>query len=171
MARMTQQDCQFVLENDVAMLSSLARYLRHASRSLQPGDDNAHLRIGVALEEALLNAFYHGNLEVDSELREVDHKGFYDLARQRCDEEPYSQRRLHVQAQFTPTESIFTIRDEGPGFDPSILPDPADPENLERPCGRGVMLMRTFMDEVKFNDRGNEVTMIKRVDSRAANSA
>jgi anti-sigma regulatory factor (Ser/Thr protein kinase) len=60
------------------------------------------------------------------------------------------------------TEAKFVIRDEGPGFDPSTLPDPTDPENLLRPCGRGVMLMRTFMNEVTFNDRGNEVTLIWR---------
>jgi anti-sigma regulatory factor (Ser/Thr protein kinase) len=54
------------------------------------------------------------------------------------------------------------VRDEGPGFDPGGLPDPTDPANLERPCGRGLLLMKTFMDEVRYNDRGNEVTMRKR---------
>ncbi len=54
------------------------------------------------------------------------------------------------------------IRDEGSGFDRSELPDPTDPENLLKSSGRGVMLMQTFMDEVIFNDRGNEVTLIKR---------
>ena len=55
----------------------------------------------------------------------------------------------------------FVIRDEGRGFDPTHLPDPTTPENLERTCGRGILLMRTFMDEVEFNQRGNEVTLIK----------
>jgi anti-sigma regulatory factor (Ser/Thr protein kinase) len=54
------------------------------------------------------------------------------------------------------------MRDEGPGFDPKELPDPTDPENLLKLSGRGILLMRTFMDDVKFNDRGNEVTMVKR---------
>ena len=54
------------------------------------------------------------------------------------------------------------IRDEGPGFDPDGLPDPTDPENLTKASGRGVLLIRTFMDEVRFNDTGNEITMIKR---------
>ena len=55
----------------------------------------------------------------------------------------------------------FTVRDEGPGFDPSKLPDPTDPANLEKISGRGLLLMRTFMDEVRFNATGNEVTMVK----------
>jgi anti-sigma regulatory factor (Ser/Thr protein kinase) len=43
-----------------------------------------------------------------------------------------------------------------------VLPDPRDPENLVKPSGRGVLLIRTFMDEVAFNDKGNQITMIKR---------
>ena len=55
----------------------------------------------------------------------------------------------------------FVVRDEGPGFDPSQVPDPTDPEHLENLCGRGLLLMRSFMDEVTFNMKGNEVTLIK----------
>ena len=54
------------------------------------------------------------------------------------------------------------VRDEGNGFDPTILPDPTDPANLEKSSGRGILLMRTFMDEVVFNEVGNEVQMLKR---------
>jgi len=57
------------------------------------------------------------------------------------------------------------VRDEGPGFDPASLPDPTDPANLDRPCGRGMLLMRTFMDNVIYNDRGNEVTLFKERES------
>jgi anti-sigma regulatory factor (Ser/Thr protein kinase) len=56
----------------------------------------------------------------------------------------------------------FVIRDEGPGFDPRQLPDPTAPTNLEKPSGRGLLLMRTFMDEVVYNDAGNQVTLVKR---------
>jgi anti-sigma regulatory factor (Ser/Thr protein kinase) len=56
----------------------------------------------------------------------------------------------------------ITICDEGPGFDPSSLPDPTDPENIGKISGRGLLLIRTFMDDVKFNDSGNEITLFKR---------
>jgi anti-sigma regulatory factor (Ser/Thr protein kinase) len=57
----------------------------------------------------------------------------------------------------------FTIRDEGPGFNPAALPDTTDVTSLDQPRGRGVMLMRTFMDEVRYNPSGNSVTMMKRL--------
>ena len=59
-------------------------------------------------------------------------------------------------------EARFTIRDEGPGFDPAMLSNPTQAENLERCSGRGLLLMRMFMDEVTFNSIGNEVTLVKR---------
>ena len=71
-------------------------------------------------------------------------------------------RRIRVTAHITPEEMEISIRDEGSGFDPSKLPDPTDPENLDRPCGRGVMLMRAFMDDVRYNETGNEVTLVRK---------
>ena len=62
------------------------------------------------------------------------------------------------------TEATFVVRDEGPGFDVASLPDPTDPENLTKASGRGVILMRTLMDEVHYSTAGNTVTMIKRAE-------
>jgi anti-sigma regulatory factor (Ser/Thr protein kinase) len=67
-----------------------------------------------------------------------------------------------VITTLTPREAVFTIRDDGNGFDPSLLPDPRDPTNLERISGRGLLLIRTFMDKVEHNERGNEIRMTKR---------
>ena len=74
--------------------------------------------------------------------------------------------KITVEADLSPDQASFVIRDEGPGFDPGNVPDPTLQENLERECGRGLLLMRTFMDETRFNSRGNEVTMIKRHERR-----
>jgi anti-sigma regulatory factor (Ser/Thr protein kinase) len=60
----------------------------------------------------------------------------------------------------------FVVQDEGPGFDPSTLPDPTLPSNVGQTNGRGLFLIRTFMDEVTFNETGNVVTMIKHRVSR-----
>jgi len=162
MHRMTRHECDFHIENDLLLIPSIVNYLQEQMTRMRFGDETDRLRVGVALEEALLNAYYHGNLEVSSTLREQDHQAYYDLARRRLDEEPYRQRRIFISARLSPTEHIYVIRDEGFGFDPSTLPDPTDPANIESPCGRGLLLMQTFMDEVTFNAVGNEVTMTKR---------
>ena len=117
--------------------------------------------LGLLVNEALTNAYYHGNLEISSEVRERDAREYHDLALQRRQVAPYAERRIHVRLHLDRDQLSITIRDEGPGFDPESLPDPTAPGYLERPCGRGVLLMRAFMDFVSFNEAGNEVTLVK----------
>jgi serine/threonine-protein kinase RsbW len=92
--------------------------------------------IKLALEEALVNAIKHGN-QMDSD--------------------------KHVFISYTITPERFDIRitDEGPGFNPDEVPDPTAIENIERPCGRGLLLMRGFMTEVQYHGKGNTVSMSK----------
>ena len=123
------------------------------------------MRIGVALREAVVNAIYHGNLELTSQLREDDESAFDRLAEQRLAEGVFAGRRVHVTARETRNDVTYVIRDEGRGFDPTTLPDPTDPANLERSTGRGLLLIRTFMDEVHHNAVGNEITLVKRRDN------
>ena len=92
--------------------------------------------IHLAVEEALMNAIKHGN--------------------QRDPE-----KSVYVNCCLNATFLRMIIEDEGEGFDPEHVPDPTLEENLELPSGRGLMLMRTFMTEVRYNDRGNRVEMEK----------
>jgi CheY-like chemotaxis protein len=125
-------------------------------------DASERIRVGTALSEALTNAIDHGNLELDSELRETSDEAYFELGRRRASEPPYRDRRVHIATRLTPSEVTYVIQDEGPGFDHRNLPDPTDPENLTKLSGRGLLLIRTFMDDVRFNDLGNEITMVKR---------
>jgi len=97
--------------------------------------------VRLALEEALVNAMKHGN--------QADRK-----------------KLVHVTYRVTPGRFEVEIRDEGPGFDPADVPDPLDCENLERPCGRGLLLMRHYMTHVTFHPPGNRVSMSKIVPSK-----
>lgn len=161
MNRMTKTEVDFALENDVSLFPAIVNYLQSLVSRMRLCDDSDRTRLGVALEEALLNAYYHGNLEISSKLRETDYSAYYELAKQRRNQPPYCDRRIYIEARLTPSEATYIIRDEGAGFDPSGLPDPTDPSNLERPCGRGILLMKTFMDDVTFNHLGNQVTLVK----------
>ena len=159
---LTRTEAEFQLDNDPALIPALVGHVCENLRRLKCCPENERLRVTVALSEALLNAMYHGNLEVGSELREKDEKAYRQLLDERRRSAPYRDRRVHVHARESPTEATFVVRDEGPGFDPTSLPDPTDPANLERVSGRGLLLIRTFMDEVRHNDKGNEILMVKR---------
>lgn len=160
--RVVRSTTEYEVENDRELVLSLSSQMQQQFNAMKICSDTDGLRIGIALEEALLNAFYHGNLECSSKLRDDDCQAYTDLATRRCSESPYKDRRIHVTVSLSRDEAQWIIRDEGAGFDPSKLPDPTDPEYLERPHGRGLMLMRTFMSDVSYNDKGNEVRMSKR---------
>jgi serine/threonine-protein kinase RsbW len=93
----------------------------------------------VALDEAFVNAVKHGNK--------------FDAG-----------KNVRITAEVTNQEARFTIEDEGEGFDVTAIPDPLDPMNLFKPSGRGVLFIYNIMDEVKYNDRGNRLTMVKKCD-------
>lgn len=161
MGRLRSHSETFELDNRVEECMSLSRYLQSTLSRIWNLNLTERLRIGLALEEALLNALYHGNLEVSSSLKELPDNSFYDQAAERQNQLPYSSRRINVTSQMTTSETRFVICDGGSGFEVLKIPDPTDPQNITRPSGRGVMLMHAFMDEVHYNERGNQVTLVK----------
>lgn len=161
MEGLTQLDSHFILENDPTLIPPLVAYFQDHLARFQVCEPSSRVRVAVALEEAILNALFHGNLEVSSELRHTDGDAYHRLAEERRQQGPYCGRRITIDATVSRSKAVFVIRDEGPGFDPCQLPDPTDPANLDRPCGRGLLLIRTFMDEVTYNATGNEMTMVK----------
>ena len=159
--RTEQADFKFTLENELPLLAAVVTYMQQTMRAMGLFDEAERLRIGVALEEVLLNGMFHGNLELSSKLREDDKPTYHEIARTRAKELPYRDRRIFFGALLSPVGAQFTIRDEGSGFNPKELPDPTDPANLNRVSGRGLLLMYTFMDGVAFNESGNEVRLTK----------
>jgi serine/threonine-protein kinase RsbW len=92
--------------------------------------------VRLALEEALVNSVKHGHRNDPT-------------------------RRVSLRYKVVPDCALVEVEDEGPGFDPRQVPDPTDPDNLERPSGRGLLLMRAYTSWVRHNDRGNCVTLCK----------
>lgn len=88
----------------------------------------------VAVTEAVNNAIHHGNKADPNKIVDVEFKA--------------SDKQLS-----------FVIHDQGPGFDPTTLPDPTNPENIEKPSGRGVFLMKHLADKVEFSDEGRTVLL------------
>jgi serine/threonine-protein kinase RsbW len=120
----------------------------HLGRSAGLDDDAVHW-VGIAVRESVINAIRHGNA---------------------------NDERKHVHVEFTPLDSgspglAIKVRDEGPGFDPEDIPDCVAPENLLKSSGRGIFLIRSFMDELVLQrapEGGMEVRMVKRAQAPQA---
>jgi CheY-like chemotaxis protein len=166
---LSQAELHFTLDNDRTLIPALVAQLQQYLLRLGLCDQPGRTRVGVALEETLLNAMYHGNLDVSSELREGGEERYHQLADERRQQPPYKNRRVYCTARFSTAEAVFVVRDEGRGFDPSKLPDPTDPVNMEKASGRGLLLVRTFMDQVTFSDQGNQITLVKLRERAAEN--
>ena len=158
-----ETEFRFLLSNDPIRVRPLISHLQDHMTMMNLTDKGGQIRVGTALHECLINAMEHGNLELTSELRESeDPEAYRQLVEERRLQQPYRDRRVLVVARFSRQEAVFVVRDDGRGFNTSNLPDPTDPANLGKCTGRGLFLIRTFMDEVSFNATGNEITMSKR---------
>ena len=156
-----QTDSTFTLYNDLAIARTVVSYVSNLLRCLPLADETERVRVGIALEEALNNAYYHGNLEIGSGVDLADRDKYDQLAAQRLAELPYRDRRIRVKIQISREQAMLVVKDDGPGFDVSALSNTEPSINGDHRSGRGLVLIHSIMDQVKFNDAGNEITMIK----------
>ena len=135
-----EERISFRMPSDIKLLDGVLEYLNERMLRLglvQPDDSE----LIIALDEAIVNAIKHGN---------------------QCD----AAKSVSITAEFTAEAARFIIADEGPGFQLCNVPDPTDPCRLLEPNGRGLYLINHIMDEVRFNEAGNQLMMVKRVARR-----
>jgi serine/threonine-protein kinase RsbW len=126
------------MPSDIKYLDCVLDYLNERMLKLGiSGQDDS--QILIALDEAIVNAIKHGNK--------------YD-----------PNKAVRITAEFNPDCVCFTVADEGAGFKRDSVPDPTDPSRLLEPNGRGLLLMNHIMDEVCYNQTGNQLEMRKKVD-------
>src|SRR5262249_29300957 len=126
---------ELVIPSDPAEAQRVHEEIERALRQNQ-FEEREIFSIRLALEEALVNAIKHGN--------QLDRS-----------------KQVHIAYHVNPERFDIRISDEVKGFDPEDVPDPMDVENLERPSGRGLLLMRHYMTEVAFHPPGNALSMSK----------
>jgi CheY-like chemotaxis protein/anti-sigma regulatory factor (Ser/Thr protein kinase) len=161
-------ETRFELVNDPGLIFPLVGYFQDGLARLGFGNESVRTQVGMALMEGLSNAMIHGNLEVGSDLRHTDRERYDALIESRRKESPYADRRVRCTSRISSDRVEYTITDEGPGFDPDTLPDPTAADNVLAVSGRGVWLIRTFMDVVEYNDSGNRLTMVKHNEAPAS---
>jgi hypothetical protein len=124
-------------------------------------------RLGTAIEHAILNAMFRGNLELGPSVTPSHRALVYDdattdLIEKRKTSDPYQSRRVHVEAKVSKTEFRVLVRDQGKGFDTSKVPSDTAVRTMDSESGHGLVLMQSFTDELTFNEAGNEVVLLKR---------
>lgn len=124
------------LPNDLTLMNSVLEYLLGRVEKLGMVEVEQS-NLFVALDEAFVNAVKHGNRNNPEKL-------------------------LRVTGELSAHEAIFTVEDEGEGFDVRDIPDPCDPANLFKSSGRGVLLIYNIMDEVEYSQGGAKLRMVKR---------
>lgn len=152
----------FSLRNDLALIHSAVNLLQLMLRCLPLHDEIERLRVGIAVEEALKNAYLHGNLEIGGGEPRPRRDEYLALAQSRVYEAPFRDRRIQLSCDISREQATFRIRDEGPGFDPQPWLHAGALSDQNESAVRGISLMRTIMDEVRYNPDGNEVTLVKR---------
>lgn len=131
-----REKIEFEVPSFVSLMHDILNYLmKRVEKSGVVNPETSNLF--VALDEAFVNAVKHGN-------------------------KFNAEKLVRITAEVSKEEARFTIEDEGEGFNVTEIPDPRNPENLFKTSGRGVLFIYNIMDEVKYNDRGNRLTMIKR---------
>ena len=127
------------LPNDLRQIERAVEYVMQRCAACRAHAHRLRLNLRVSLTEALSNAMLYGNAR-----------------------DPH--KRVRVEVTVGEREISVCITDEGAGFDPRGVPDPTTPDNLMKSKGRGLFLMRELMDEVRYNERGNQVTLVLRLD-------
>ena len=137
-------DKELILElpNDIRSIEHAVEYVMRHCSSCSECARRLNLNFRVGLTEALSNAMLYGN-----------------------GSDP--QKRVRVEVDVRVEELAVRVTDQGVGFDPTAVPDPTLPDNITKSGGRGIFLMKALMDEVRFNERGNSVTLVLRLEGEA----
>jgi len=154
----TKTNFEFELPNDPSIVDPLIEMVQQIAVSHGFVPQNNRVQMAVALEHALHNAMLHGNLEISTEDMLVEDETSIG---NKAALSPYCDRKVYFQSLVTKDRAEFTVRDEGPGFDISSVREVDDPEGYRQGAGRGLLLIKSFMDKVEFNPTGNQIKMVK----------
>ncbi|MCS7467816.1 response regulator [Stieleria sp. ICT_E10.1] len=155
----------FYLDNDLDKIPALVDYVQQIIGGLELSDETEHIRVGVALEEALLHSIWHGNLELTSDeldrSRAAGWEALKELISQRRSQSPYRDRQIVLEVHVTNSTARFVIHDGGVGNQRLSARTFTREDYFGTGDGVGIALMSTLMDNVTYNETGNELTLIK----------
>lgn len=152
------------IDNNIYDVSGVINQLLQCATNICKPTSLTGMKTG--LYEIIINAIEHGNLDITFEEKSqaLEQDKYNDLLQERYNSPEFKDRKVTIEYVMDEEKLCFTIRDEGSGFDWESVTYEDDMESLSRPHGRGILMTRFYFDEVKFNEKGNEVTLIKYAD-------
>ncbi|MBI1313288.1 hypothetical protein GC176_18510 [bacterium] len=159
-SRISHERVRLVVPTGLEWIDRTVSYLEQRVLLLGVPDPEKIHRITIPLHEAVTNAIIHGNLEVSSELKEDEGRLFSQTVAQRSTEAKYASRTVEIVFDADPHRFQWVITDEGPGFDVTAKLAHADSDEVSLlASGRGITMMRAFMDDVYYHHGGRTVVM------------
>jgi CheY-like chemotaxis protein len=163
--RLTHSRYVFELENDFSLIEPLVEFVQQIAFAEGICNQGSRHRLGVALDEALFNAMYHGNLQLPLEhiqlvRNAVRQDGSNSIVEERCKDPTYSERAVLVYVTCDVKQIKIVIEDQGNGFDHARFTK-VNRQYVDSNHHRGILLMESIMDEVTYNEAGNRVTLVK----------
>lgn len=165
----TRNALDFEMGGDLSLVMPLVDLVQKITDGMGVCKHLSRIRFGIAVEHALKNAILHGIYEI----KEIPHQNPSDeeiaaFVKRRSTQAPYRNRKVYVDVKVTDNEAFVKVRDDGNGFDTAIVPEPRSAKAMEPNAGRGLVLMQTFVDQLTFNEAGNEVALLKKRDETSS---
>jgi len=157
----THQATTLITDSHLANVGKIVGYFNRQLHNICSISDLDSKKIAICLQECLTNAIIQGNFNITSAVKEADWNAYDRLIREAEQQEQQYMKQVRIQFEMLENNIQFEISDEGMGFDPHDLPDPADPQNWVKLSGRGIIFVRSFMDTVAWNEIGNSIRISK----------
>ncbi|MEO2017731.1 MAG: response regulator [Fuerstiella sp.] len=156
-----QNRCEFEIQNDLDQIRSLINFLRDRLSAFERFTPTDIQSMTTAVRESLLNAYFHGNLEANSQPLEHTRDEYVAHAVRHKSDPAYSDRRIRLEVKLDPVEINFSITDQGKGFNHSIVADLTGLPDDRFPAGNGFRQIHQSMDSVSFNESGNMIILTR----------
>ena len=161
----TRNALDFEIAGDLTLVPPLVDLVQKIADGMGVCKHLSRIRFGIAVEHALKNAILHGIYQI----HEIPHQNpseeeIATFVTRRSTQAPYRDRKVYIDVKVTADEAFVKVRDDGNGFDTSLIPEPRSAKAMEPNVGRGLVLMQTFVDQMTFNEAGNEVALLKKRD-------